>query len=124
MMMVPMVTPMGMIMPMVTSAGPTAVISIPIPTAPIPVVPALVPTTLPAPQPVITPALSAKSLFKEARVSVGLLKLAAPGIFSNIKFSVQGGGLANFRDVTINSIASSIITPNVFNNIKIFSQIR
>jgi hypothetical protein len=63
-------------------------------------------------------------LFREARVSVEILKLSAPETFRNMRVFMQGGGLANFRGVTANSIASNIITPNIFSNIKIFSQIR
>ena len=114
-------TPAG---PMPMMMAPMPMMMAPMPQVYISTVPKLALTTLPVPRPVVIPALPAKLLFKEAMVNVEILRLSAPETFRNMRVSMQGGVLANFREATVNSITSSIIMPNIFSNIKIFSQIQ
>ena len=125
MMMAPMVMPMGMIMPMAISVGSTPAINTEMPPTSIPVVPTLVSPALPVLQvPITQQSLSANLLFKEARVGAEILKLSPPQIFRDVIIYAVTPVSTYFREVTITSSVSRIITPDIFSNITVSFQIR
>ena len=105
---------MPVVMPAPAAAITPALAPVPIGPAPIPALPV---------QGVITP-LPAAVLFKEAKVSATVAKLSPPETFRKTTISAQIFTPAIFRGVTIKANTSRIITPNIFSNIKVSSQIR
>ena len=112
----PFLTPSTMAVPIsitvVTPVGPTPVIVAPMPTLPV----------APLPQPILMPALSARSFFTGADVTATVLKLSSPQTFRNITSYANPPAFLYFRDAAITCNISSIITPDTFNKIKVFSQ--
>jgi len=90
-----------------------------------PVVRPTVSPTLPIPQiPIEVQPLSAKLLFKEAAVSATVLQLSPPQTFADVTIHTNTPAFLYFRDAVVTPDISKIITPDIFSNIKAFSQIR
>jgi hypothetical protein len=75
------------------------------------------------PPPIPTPAIPARVLFKEARVSAIVSGLSVPQTFERIRIYATPPTFLYFRDATIASHVSGVTPPNIFNNVKVFLQI-